>query len=164
MISRFCIQRPIFAIVLSLVIVIAGLGAMMSLPIAQYPEIAPPVVTVSTSYPGADADTIAQAVAAPIETQVNGVDNMLYMDSSCSSAGQYSLSVSFQVGTNPDTAQVQVQNRVSLALPSLPDAVQRGWCADRKKVEHFSDDYRHLFAGWALRCGIRWQLRQPLCA
>jgi multidrug efflux pump subunit AcrB len=120
MISRFCIQRPIFAIVLSVVIVIAGLGAMMSLPIAQYPEISPPQVTVSASYPGADAETIAQAVAAPIETQVNGVDNMLYMESSCSSAGQYSLSISFQVGTNPDTAQVQVQNRVSLALASLP--------------------------------------------
>ena len=125
MISRFCIQRPIFAVVLSTVIVIAGVGAMMRLPIAQYPEIAPPVVTVSAAYPGADADTIAQAVAAPIETQVNGVDNMLYMESSCSSAGQYSLSITFQVGTDPDTAQVQVQNRVNLALPLLPDTVRR---------------------------------------
>jgi Cation/multidrug efflux pump len=80
---------------------------------------------VSAAYPGADADTIAQAVAAPIETQVNGVDNMLYMDSSCSSAGQYSLSITFQVGTDPDTAQVQVQNRVNLALPLLPDPVRR---------------------------------------
>src|SRR6266478_1778833 len=137
MISRFCIQRPIFAVVLSAVIVIAGVGAMMRLPIAQYPEIAPPVVTVSAAYPGADADTIAQAVAAPIETQVNGVDNMLYMDSSCSSAGQYSLSVSFQVGTNPDTAQVQVQNRVSLALPSLPDTVQRGGVQTEKRSSTF---------------------------
>src|SRR5215472_15148193 len=126
MISRFCIQRPIFAVVLSAVIVIAGVGAMMRLPVAQYPEIAPPVVTVSAAYPGADADTIAQAVAAPIETQVNGVDNMLYMESSCSSAGQYSLSITFQVGTDPDKAQVQVQNRVNLALPLLPDTVQRG--------------------------------------
>jgi len=90
------------------VIVIAGVGAMMRLPVAQYPEIAPPVVTVFAAYPGADADTIAQAVAAPIEAQVNGVDNMLYMESSCSSAGQYSLSITFQVGTDPDTAQVQV--------------------------------------------------------
>ncbi len=137
MISRFCIQRPIFAIVLSVVIMIAGLGAMLSLPIAQYPEISPPQVTVSTSYPGADADTIAQAVAAPIETQVNGVDNMLYMESSCSSAGQYTLSISFQVGTNPDTAQVQVQNRVSLALPSLPDTVQRGGVQTEKRSNSF---------------------------
>ena len=137
MISRFCIQRPIFAIVLSVVIVIAGLGAMMSLPIAQYPEISPPQVTVSASYPGADADAIAQAVAAPIETQVNGVDNMLYMESSCSSAGQYSLSISFQVGTNPDTAQVQVQNRVSLALPSLPDTVQRSGVQTEKRSSTF---------------------------
>ena len=126
MISRFCVQRPIFAVVLSAVIVIAGVGAMMRLPVAQYPDISPPVVTVIAAYPGADADTIAQAVAAPIETQVNGVDNMLYMESSCSSAGQYSLSITFQVGTDPDTAQVQVQNRVSLALPLLPDTVQRG--------------------------------------
>jgi multidrug efflux pump len=126
MISRFCIQRPIFAVVLSAVIVIAGVGAMMRLPVAQYPEIAPPVVTVSAAYPGADADIIAQAVAAPIETQINGVDNMLYMESSCSSAGQYSLSITFQVGTDPDKAQVQVQNRVNLALQLLPDTVQHG--------------------------------------
>ncbi len=137
MISRFCIQRPIFAVVLSAAIVIAGVGAMMRLPIAQYPEIAPPVVTVSAAYPGADADTIAQAVAAPIETQVNGVDNMLYMESSCSSAGQYSLSITFQVGTDPDTAQVQVQNRVNLALPLLPDTVQRGGVQTSKSSGSF---------------------------
>lgn len=137
MISRFCIQRPIFAVVLSAVIVIAGVGAMMRLPVAQYPEIAPPVVTVSAAYPGADADTIAQAVAAPIETQVNGVDNMLYMDSSCSSAGQYSLSITFQVGTDPDTAQVQVQNRVNLAVPLLPDTVQRGGVQTSKSSGSF---------------------------
>ena len=137
MISRFCIQRPIFSVVLSAVIVIAGVGSMMRLPIAQYPEIAPPVVTVSAAYPGADADTIAQAVAAPIETQVNGVDNMLYMESSCSSAGQYSLSVTFQVGTDPDTAQVQVQNRVNLALPLLPDTVQHGGVQTSKSSGSF---------------------------
>src|SRR2546423_2530768 len=137
MISRCCIQRPIFAVVLSTVIVIAGVGAMMRLPIAQYPEIAPPVVTVSAAYPGADADTIAQAVAAPIETQVNGVDNMLYMESSCSSAGQYSLSITFQVGTDPDTAQVQVQNRVNLALPLLPDTVRRGGVQTSKSSGSF---------------------------
>ena len=137
MISRFCIRRPIFAVVLSIVLMIGGFCAMVNLPVAQYPDIAPPQVTVSTGYPGANAETIAQAVAAPIETQVNGVDNMLSIQSSSSSSGQYSLSVYFQIGTNPDTAQVQVQNRVNLALPSLPDTVQRGGVQVEKRSGTF---------------------------
>ena len=137
MISHFCIRRPIFATVLAIVITLAGLTAMLNLPIAQYPEITPPQVTVNASYAGADAQTVANTVAAPIETQVNGVDNMIYMNSTSSAAGEYSLTVFFEIGTDPDTAQVQVQNRVNLALPFLPDVVQRTGVRVEKRSNTF---------------------------
>src|SRR5512134_3722241 len=100
--------------VISLIIVIAGLVSMKSLPIAQYPSITPVQVTVTAVYPGADSKTVADAVAAPIETQINGVENMLYMTSTSSSSGQFTLTVYFSLDTDPDVAQVQVQNRVNL--------------------------------------------------
>ncbi len=133
MFSRFFIERPIFATVISLIIVIAGLISMKSLPIAQYPSITPVQVTVSAFYPGADSKTVADAVAAPLETQINGVDNMIYMTSTSSSAGQLTLTVYFTLDTDPDIAQVQVQNRVNLATPQLPDAVVQNGVSVQKK-------------------------------
>ncbi len=123
MFSNFFIKRPIFAIVVSLVIIIVGLLGMYKLPIEQYPNMSPVQVTVSASYPGADAQTVAETVAAPIETQINGVDNMIYMTSTSSSNGTLSITVYFGIGTDPDIAQVQVQNRVNIAEPTLPTAV-----------------------------------------
>jgi len=124
MLSKFFIDRPIFASVVSIVIVLLGAVASLRLPIAQYPELAPPVVRVEALYPGADAQTIADTVAAPIEQEVNGVDGMIYM-SSTSADGRYSLDVSFKVGTNVDDASVLVQNRVNIALPKVPEDVRR---------------------------------------
>jgi hydrophobe/amphiphile efflux-1 (HAE1) family protein len=123
-ISHFFIDRPIFASVVSIVIVILGAVAFARLPVAQYPEIAPPVINVSGQYPGASADVVASTVVAPIEEQINGVENMLYVSSNSNGDGRFSIGVTFDVGTDLDIAQVQVQNRVAVALPRLPADVR----------------------------------------
>jgi hydrophobe/amphiphile efflux-1 (HAE1) family protein len=123
-ISHFFINRPIFASVLSIVFVILGAVAFTRLPVAQYPEIAPPVINVSGQYPGANAEVVASTVVAPIEEQINGVENMIYMSSNSSGDGRFSIGVTFDIGTNLDIAQVQVQNRVATALPRLPADVR----------------------------------------
>jgi hydrophobe/amphiphile efflux-1 (HAE1) family protein len=124
-ISHFFIDRPIFAAVLSIVITLAGGVAVFTLPVAQYPDITPPTVLVTAIYPGANARTVLDTVAAPIEQQVSGVENMLYMSSLCTNDGTYTLTVTFRLGTDSDMAQVLVQNRVSLAMPAVPALVQR---------------------------------------
>ena len=133
MFSRFFINRPIFASVLSIVIMLGGSIALFTLPVAQYPEIAPPTVEVSASYPGANAQVVADTVAAPIEQQVNGVEGMMYMSSQCTNDGNYTLTVTFKPGTDLNISQVLVQNRESLAEPILPDLVKRRGISVKKK-------------------------------
>ena len=123
--AHFFIDRPIFAAVLSIVIFLAGLLSLQVLPISEYPEVAPPSVIVSTSYPGASPAVVAETVAAPLEQAINGVENMLYMSSQASSSGAMSLTVTFNIGTDINLAQVQVQNRVAQALTKLPEDVRR---------------------------------------
>jgi hydrophobe/amphiphile efflux-1 (HAE1) family protein len=124
-ISHFFIDRPIFASVLSIVLTLAGLVAVLALPVAQYPDVTPPTVLVTASYPGANAQTVLDTVAAPIEQQVSGVENMMYMSSKCTNDGAYVLIVTFKLGMDSDMAQVLVQNRVQLAQPVIPSLVQR---------------------------------------
>jgi multidrug efflux pump len=131
--SHFFIRRPIFAAVLSIVIVLAGLLAMKQLPIAQYPEIVPPTVVVRAVYPGANPKVLAETVATPIEQEVNGVENMLYMSSTSTSDGVMNLTITFKLGTDLNTAQVLVQNRVAIALPKLPEEVRRLGVTTTKK-------------------------------
>jgi multidrug efflux pump len=133
MFSKFFIERPIFATVVSFIIVIAGLVAMKALPVEQYPTITPVTVQVTTTYPGADSKTVGDSVAAPIEAQINGVDNMLYMTSTSSNTGQMTITVYFTLDTDPDIAQVWVQNRVNLAMPQLPEAVTQYGVSVQKK-------------------------------
>ncbi|HEX4796085.1 MAG TPA: efflux RND transporter permease subunit [Humisphaera sp.] len=133
MISHFFIDRPIFATVLSIVFVIVGGVALTQLPIAQYPEVTPPTVQVTATYPGANAKVVADTVATPIEQQVNGVERMLYMSSQCTNDGQMNLNVTFELGTNLDMAQVLVQNRVAIATASLPEEVKRIGVTTKKK-------------------------------
>ena len=123
--TRFFITRPIFASVLSIIIVLAGLAAAMQLPIAQYPQIAPPTVLITATFPGASADTLAKTVAAPIEEQLSGIEDLLYFSSSADSSGTLTITATFEVGTDVDQATFNVSNRVNIALPRLPDEVRR---------------------------------------
>src|SRR5213594_1454874 len=124
-ISHFFIDRPIFASVVSIVFVILGVVSFARLPVAQYPEIAPPLINVQGQYPGATSDVVATTVVAPIEDQINGVENMLYVSSNSTADGRFTIAVTFDIGTNLDTAQVQVQNRVAIAQPRLPPEVRQ---------------------------------------
>jgi hydrophobe/amphiphile efflux-1 (HAE1) family protein len=135
--SRFFIERPIFASVLAVIIVLAGLVAAKILPVAQYPEIAPPTVTVTAVYPGASAETLAKTVAAPIEEQLSGIEGMLYFNSSASSNGQVTITATFEVGTDVDKATFNVNNRVQLATPRLPDEVRRNGVTVAKRSTNF---------------------------
>ncbi|MEQ1488011.1 MAG: multidrug efflux RND transporter permease subunit [Methylotenera sp.] len=131
--TKFFITRPIMAMVLSIIIVLAGLAAAFKLPIAQYPQIAPPTVTITASYPGASADTLSKTVAGPIEEQLSGVDNLLYFSSSADSSGTLVITATFEVGTNIDQATFNVSNRVNIATPRLPDDVRRNGLIVQKK-------------------------------
>src|ERR1700761_1215771 len=122
--SHFFIDRPIFAAVVSIVFLILGGVSFPRLPVAQYPEIAPPIINVSGQYPGASAEVLSSTVVTPMEEQINGVENMIYMASNSTADGRFSIAVSFDLGTNLDIAQVQVQNRVAIAQPRLPADVR----------------------------------------
>src|ERR1700682_2398586 len=150
----FFIDRPIFSTVLAIIITISGAVSLAALPIARYPQITPPTIVVSTSFPGADAATIEQSVAAPIEEQVNGVPHMIYMDSKSANNGTYALTVTFDVGTDQDIAAVDVQNQVAIAQRQLPPQVlQQGITVAKRQPQILltvaigSDDprYDYLF-------------------
>jgi len=133
MLSKFFIDRPVFANVIAIVTILLGVVALYRLPVERYPAITPPTVVVTGNYPGANAKVVADTVAAPIEQQVNGVENMMYMSSTSSADGSYSLTITFEIGTNLDDAQVLVQNRVSIAEPGLPEEVRRQGLSVKKQ-------------------------------
>jgi len=138
---NFFIDRPVFSTVISLIITLAGAVAAFELPISQYPQIVPPQVQVSATFPGANADVVSQSIAAPLEQQINGASNMIYMDSKSANDGTYNLTVTFDVGTNPDIAAVDVQNRVAIAETSLPQDVIRQGVQIRKQATDFLEVY-----------------------
>src|SRR3954449_4738880 len=130
--GRLSINQPILAMVLSIVLLIVGALAYTTLPVSEYPQVVPPTVVVTTQYPGASAQTVSDTVAAPIEQQINGVEDMLYLYSQATSNGQLTITVTFKLGTDLDKAQVLVQNRVAIAQPRLPQEVQRNGVVTRK--------------------------------
>ncbi len=165
--AHFFVDRPIFATVLSIVVMIVGLIAYRALPVAEYPDIAPPTIVVRATYPGADAQTVAATVANPLEQEINGVENMLYMSSYATSDGAMALTVTFKLGTNLDTAQVLVQNRVAIAGPRLPEEVRRLGITTRKSspdlmmVVHMlspDDSYDQLYISNYAQLRVRDQL------
>ena len=134
--AKFFIHRPVFAWVLAIIMMIAGGLAILQLPIAQYPTIAPPAVAISATYPGADAQTVQDTVTQVIEQNMNGIDNLMYMSSTSDSAGSVTITLTFKSGTDPDIAQVQVQNKLQQAMPMLPESVQRQGLQVSKAVEN----------------------------
>ena len=135
--SRYFIDRPIFAWVIAIVLMLAGMLAIRSLPIAQFPSIAPPAVTISATYPGADAQTLENTTTQIIEQQMKGIDNLRYFSSSSSSAGTVTITLTFEQGTDPDIAQVQVQNKLQAATPLLPQEVQQQGIRVAKSTSNF---------------------------
>src|ERR1700761_4545265 len=135
--SRFFIDRPVFAWVIAILVMLAGALSITSLPIAQFPSLAPPAISVTTSYPGASAKTIEDTVTQVLEQQLNGIDNLRYIEASSTSTGTLTLTCTFEGGTNPDIAQVQVQNKVALATPLLPQEVQQQGVQVNKAVNNF---------------------------
>ena len=135
--ARFFIDRPIFAWVIAIVIMLAGALSVLNLPVAQYPQIAPPTVQISATYPGASAKTVEDTVTQVIEQNMKGIDHLTYMSSTSDSSGSVEITLTFDANTNPDTAQVQVQNKLSLATPLLPQEVQRQGITVTKSATNF---------------------------
>ena len=159
MFSKFFIERPVLSNVIAIVIVLIGAVALYALPVSQYPDITPPVVQVQTRYPGASPQIIADTVATPIEEQMNGVEGMLYMQSTSAADGTYTLNVTFNVGTDLNFAQTLVQNRVAQALSQLPNAVQTQGVTTRKKSTSILQIITLSFPGRSLRQPVPCQLR-----
>jgi multidrug efflux pump subunit AcrB len=155
----FFIKRPRFAMVIALVITLLGAIALRIIPVEQYPQIAPPVVNVSASWPGASSADVAEAIATPLETQLNGVDHMLYMESTSSDEGSYSLNITFAAGTDPDLAAIDVQNRVSQAVAQLPTEAQQNGVQVRKRATNLMMGVS-LYSPNNTHAAVRQQLRQ----
>ena len=134
---KFFIDRPIFAVVIAIMVMLGGLLAIKTLPVSQYPPIAPPQITINATYPGASAQTVQDTVTQVIEQKLNGIDNLIYMSSTSDSAGAVSINLTFSAGTDPNIAQVQVQNKLQLATPLLPQIVQRQGIQVLKSTRNF---------------------------
>ena len=157
------IDRPIFATVLSVFLTLIGLGALVILPISQYPEIVPPTVQITTTYPGASAETVSRTVATPLEQQINGVENMIYINSQSTGDGKLTITVTFRIGTDLNVAQMLTQNRVQDALPRLPEDVQRLGVQVRKVDAQHPACGASLFARLLARHALHLELCDAAC-